>query len=89
MPVVVALQSFQHGGHRRAGEEFSVSENHAKKLNRAGLVELKRDPRKAVGENSSASPAAQVLMQTTANRSRRGGRRKKAEPSSSLTQAFE
>lgn len=88
MPVVVALESFDHYGKRSRGDSFRVDERHAKKLVRAGLVAMKgskEDPRMPSGEKLSASPAGQALPQTTAKKSKRGGRRKKVEASSSPT----
>lgn len=86
---VRALQSFEHGGSRKRGATFSVSDNQAKKLEQAGLVEIVRpgaDPVKAGGARSSASPAAQASPQTTLRKSKRGGRRRKAGASSLPTQ---
>lgn len=44
MPTVIALRSFDHYGMRRRDEEFSVSDDHAKALERAGLVRPKQIP---------------------------------------------
>lgn len=42
MPTVIALRGFDHYGMRRRNEEFSVSDDHAKALERAGLVRIKQ-----------------------------------------------
>lgn len=79
MAVVIAVSSFDHGGSRRRGDEFEVSDVQAAALMRAGLVivrECEQDPGKAGGEKSSASPAAPALPQTTARKSFGGGKRK-------------
>lgn len=84
MPVVVALESFDHYGKRSRGESFLVGDYQAKKLMKAGLVTLqgaKNDPRVPSGGKSSASPAGQVSEQTMSRRSRRGGRRRTAAQS--------
>jgi len=84
MVTVTAKQSFDHGGKRMPGEQFEVSDQHAKQLADKGLIHSTdgdtTDPLKAAGESSSASQAAQASRQTTAKRSGRGGRgRKTAE----------
>lgn len=82
MVMVTARTSFEHGGSRRTGDEFEVSEHQAKQLVTRGLVHATvsdSDPSKAAGELSSASQAAQASPQTTAKPSGRGGRRKKVE----------
>lgn len=81
MTRVIALQSMEHSGPRRRGEVFEVSPQAAAQLAARGLVRLHADrpvPSGAAGTPSSASPAAQVLPQTTAKPSGRGGKRKKA-----------
>lgn len=81
MVMVTARTSFEHGGRRRPGDEFDVSEHQAKQLAARGLVHptvSDNDPSVAAGELSSASQAAQALPQTTAKPSGRGGKRKKA-----------
>ncbi|OZI17933.1 hypothetical protein CAL19_12695 [Bordetella genomosp. 7] len=80
MVMVTARSSFMHGGVRRSGDEFEVSEIQAKELVRRGLAMLTEGdvPLQAAGTPLSASPAAQVLPQTIAQPSKRGGRRKKA-----------
>lgn len=83
MAVVIAVISFDHGGSRRRGDEFEVSDVQAAALMRAGLVIVRegdQDPSKAGGKKSSASPAARALTQTTARKSATGGKRKTAEP---------
>jgi hypothetical protein len=82
---VRAIKSFAHNGGKRRGDRFRVSARDALDLERKGLVEVIRDmevPRVAVGAKSSASPADPVSPQTTAEPSKRGGRRKKIEESS-------
>lgn len=77
MPTTVeALTGFDHGGRRRKGTQFPVSDQTAKELHRAGLVRIVPDPAKAPAQRSSASPAGQASPQTTAASSRRGGKRK-------------
>lgn len=84
MPMVKALQGFEHAGTRKRGERFMVSEQHAKQLERAGLVEVDgKRPKKAAGKKSSASRAAQASRQTTAKKSGGGGKKRKAAASSS------
>ena len=84
MPMVTALRGFEHSGRRSKGERFLVSEQHAKQLERNGLVEVDgKRPKKAAGKKSSASQAVQVLQQATVKKSGRGGRKRKAEASSS------
>lgn len=81
MVKVTARASFEHGGKRRPGDEFEVSEFQARELVRRGLVAMTegdRNPLPAAGEPSSASQAAQASPQTTAKPSGRGGRRQKA-----------
>lgn len=83
MQTVEALSGFDHGGNRRRGSRFQVSDHTAKELARAGLVRVVEDhPKKADGAKSSASPAAQASPQTTAKRSGRGGKQGQAEASS-------
>lgn len=48
MTTVIALSSFHHYGPRRRNEEFSVSDDHAKALERAGLVRIKQGADKRV-----------------------------------------
>lgn len=81
MPEVIALQSFEHGGTRRRGDRFEVSDAHAAGLLRARLVQLATpaDPSPAAGEKSSASQAAQASAEQTSKPSARGGRKKKGE----------
>lgn len=82
MPEVSALTSFEHNGARRRGDVFDVSDNHAKALHKAGLVQIigaESDPSKAAGAKSSASPAAPVSPQTTAQKSKPGARSKKSQ----------
>ncbi|VVE68877.1 hypothetical protein PAN31117_03110 [Pandoraea anapnoica] len=88
MPKVLALSSFDHGGPRRRGEEFEVSDAHATGLKRANLVHILGDgdvPPTAAGETqqSSASQAAQASKQPTAKQSARGAANKKGGGSSS------
>ncbi len=88
MPKVVALSSFDHGGPRRRGEEFDVSDAHAAGLKRANLVQIVGDgdvPQTAAGETqpSSASQAAQASKKQTAKPSARGAASKKDAGSSS------
>jgi len=88
MPKVVALSSFDHGGPRRRGEEFDVSDAHAAGLKRANLVHIVGDgdvPQTAAGETqpSSASQAAQASKKPTAKQSTRGAANKKDDVSSS------
>lgn len=82
MPTVIALQSFDHNGRRRRGEQFTVSDGHAAALERAGLVSISGpdDPGQAAGGKPSASPAAPASPEQTSKPSGRGGRQKKAAP---------
>ncbi|OBX35663.1 hypothetical protein A8U91_04737 [Halomonas elongata] len=83
MPTVEALTGFDHGGIRRRGSKFPVSDHTAKQLARAGLVRIVADhPKQADGATSSASPAAQVSPQTTVKKSARGGKPRQTEASS-------
>ena len=84
MPMVRALRGFEHSGRRARGAEFQVSDQHAKQLQRAGLVEVMGErPKQAAGKKSSASRAAQASRQATAKKSASGGRKRKAAVSSS------
>lgn len=79
MPEVRALTSFDHGGPRKRGATFPVSDHAAKELERAGLVEIigaKGDPSKAAGGKSSASPAAQASRRGTASKPKNGAKPK-------------
>lgn len=83
MPTQVeALMGFDHNGRRRRGAQFSVSDQVAKELHRAGLVRILPDPAKAPAPRTSASPAGQASPQTTADASKRGGKRKTREAES-------
>jgi len=83
MPGVMALQNFDHGDKKKRGDFFEVSDHVAKKLKARGLVVIDGEahplrPTKAAGSRSSVLPVAQVLPQTIAKKSGRGGKRKKA-----------
>lgn len=83
MAGVMALQNFDHGGPRKRGDLFEVSDQVAKKLKARKLVVLDGDahplrPMKAAGAKLSALPVAQVLPQTIAKKSKNGAKRKKA-----------
>lgn len=83
MQTVEALTGFDHGGKRCRGDQFKVSDNVAQQLSRARLVRvIEARPQKVAGAKSSASPAAQASPQTTAKRSKRGGRKSQAAESS-------
>jgi len=88
MKHVEALSGFEHGKSRQRGDTFSVSEQHAKALERAGLVKIvgeapdAANPSGAAGEKSSASPAARVLTSPTAKPPKHGAKLKKGGPSS-------
>jgi len=90
MPIVQALDSFDHNGSRKRGQRFQVSIPEARKLRDAGLVAIVGEadtlhPIPAAGIPLSASPAAPALPQTTAEPSGDGEkprRRKKAAASS-------
>lgn len=75
MPTVIAIQNFEHGGSRKIGDQFTVSDNHAAALALRGLVSIGRDPIEATGTPQSASPVAQVSPQTIAKPSARGAKR--------------
>lgn len=75
MTDVIALSSFDHGGNRRRGSRFSVSERAAKELARAGLVRIvEQHPATPDGAKLSASPAGPASPQTTVKKSGRGGK---------------
>lgn len=82
---VIAINSFDHYGSRRRGDEFEVSDQVALQLLRAGLVRcegaptesLQGDasvPEQATGQKSSASPVVQVSQKQTAKPSAVGRR---------------
>lgn len=80
MTTVEALTGFDHGGNRRRGSRFQVSEHTAKALARAGLVRVTENrPKKADGAKSSASPAAPASPQTTAKPRSGGAKDRKSE----------
>lgn len=90
MVQVVALHSFTHDGKSyRRDAVWDENERRAEAFQRAGLVRIQEpaqaDPRQGSGVKLSASPAAQASTPQTSSKSGRGGRRKKAEPSSSQT----
>lgn len=70
MATVIALSSFDHGGNRRRGSKFSVSDRAAKDLARAGLVRvIEQHPATPDGAKLSASPAGQASPQTIVSES--------------------
>jgi phage-related minor tail protein len=88
MKEVEALSGFEHGKSRQRGDTFTVSEQHAKALVRAGLVKIvgeapdAANPSGAAGGKSSASPAAQALTSATVKKPGRGATPKPGAPSS-------
>lgn len=78
MQSVVALCGFEHGGARRRGEQFDVSQAVAEALSRRKLVRLASkpaaidDPSTAAGKPSSASPAARASAPQTSSESATG-----------------
>ena len=83
MAGVMALQNFVHGGTRKRGDLFEVSDHTAIKLKARGLVVIDGEahplrPMKASGAKLSALPVAQVLPQTIVKKSKNGAKRKKA-----------
>tara|TARA_R100000655_G_scaffold87091_1_gene127232 strand:+ start:3025 stop:3315 length:291 start_codon:yes stop_codon:yes gene_type:complete len=95
MKTAIANRTFKRSDNKalvRMGDRFTASEKYVAELERNGMVrsvaamsrapETKQDPTQAVGERSSASPAALVYPKQTARKSGRGVRRKKAEASS-------
>lgn len=83
MTDVIAKRRFAHNGRRVVGERFPVSPGAAKDLARRGLVEIVEEapvPPVSGGVRSSASPADPLSPQTTAEPSKRGKAKKKAEP---------
>ena len=81
MPIVEALQSFEHGGARRRYSRFSVSEPVARDLATRGLVRIIDDrPQQAAGTPLSASPAAPASPRTTAKKPGRGVNKPTAAP---------
>jgi|GEM_PF-6460442 len=84
MTEVIAKRRFFHAGKRGIGERFETSSRIAKELASKGLVQVvedSKDPPRAAGAKPSASPADPVSPQTIALPSKRGGRKKKVEPS--------
>lgn len=86
MPVVQAITSFDHSGPRKRDERFHVSDQHARKLRDAGLVDIvgegaKANPKKAAGNPSSASPAARLSRKKTASESAHGEKRRRKRKS--------
>lgn len=72
---VIAIQDFEHYGTRNPGDVFEVSDQHADKLKKSGLVRFNTgedNPITAVGAKLSALPAAQALPQTIVKKSKRG-----------------
>jgi len=81
MPLVEALQSFEHGGARRRFNRFTVSEPVARDLATRGLVRIIDDrPPQAAGTPLSASPAAPASPRTTAKKPGRGAAKAAGEP---------
>lgn len=91
MPEVIALHSFTHNGASYArNQKWQTTDSEAAALQRAGLINLvdnSADPRKGSGKKLSASPAAPVSRKQTSTASKRGAKKKPAEPSSSPTPA--
>jgi hypothetical protein len=90
MARVTAVISFTHNGQSyKRGLSWEESERQAEALRRAGLVRMVESvnavPRPAPGAKLSASPVAQVSPPQTPQPSRRGRKRKTAEPSLSPT----
>lgn len=83
MPNVLALSSFEHNGKRKRNEVFSVSDNQAIALARAGLViivnEETANPIQVTYTEveSSALEVAQVSTEQTLNKSDNGETQKK------------
>lgn len=74
MALVKAVTSFEHNGPHKSGDTFTVSDQHARKLRDAGLVDIVGEdgtahPEKAAGKSSSVSPAARRSEKPTANES--------------------
>jgi len=75
---VEAIFSFEHGGARKRGDRFEVSDQHAEALRKARLVRFvaqgptAANPSTAAGAKSSASPAAPASPRTTAKPRARG-----------------
>jgi len=75
--LVSALKNFDHGGTRKRGDLFDVSDLAARRLREKGLVRFDDDPVPivkipAAGENAFALPAAQVSQKKTAKKSKIG-----------------
>lgn len=85
MKQVEAKSGFDHGGMRRRGDRFQVSDKHAEQLEAAGLVRVLDDgptpahPSTAAGEKSSASRAAPASPKKTAKPSGRGAKKAQTE----------
>lgn len=86
MPLVEALDSFDHYGPRKRGSQFSVSLPTALDLQGRGLVAIvgarHAHPTPAAGGTSSASPVARASRKQTATRSKPGAKRRPTGPSS-------
>lgn len=77
---VIAITGFEHGGRRRRGEQFFVSEQVATRLKAKRLVAVVEDaahPMKPAGAPSSASQAGQASPQTTSPESESGAKRRR------------
>lgn len=85
MITVVAVQNFDHGGNKKRGDVFEVSDIIANRLKSRGLVRFDVDPvshpDQAVGTRQSALPAAEALPQTIAKKSGNGESKKKGAAS--------
>lgn len=74
--IVTAIRNFDHGGLKKRGDVFDVSDYAAKKLREKRLVRFETDApcfqSLTVGEKLSALPADLVSPQTIAKKSKRG-----------------
>lgn len=64
---VEALKSFDHGGRRKKGSRFFVPHTSARELQESGLVRIipANPTKRAAGNPSSVSPAAQASTKRT------------------------
>lgn len=76
---VQAVRTFDHGGKRKKGSIFKLTEATAHDLAQRGLIsvvveppKVEERPKQAAGQKSSASPAAPVSRRRTARRSASG-----------------
>lgn len=78
--VIEFIKSVEHNGPRKKYERMNVSDGVAKDMIARGIARKpKADPSKAGGQKPSALPPAQASQQTTAKKSKRGGRKRRED----------